>query len=223
MNESYCKSFGKTQDELIGKSWLTLLPESNREEVRRQYEELARHPVSLEYEHQVTVGDGTTHWQAWSDTPIFDAEGRLLEFQSVGRDITERKLSEEAVMNSEKRFRALIENGRDNISLLAADGTLLWESPSTIHILGYAPDQFVGHNIFELMHPDDMDWTSKPVLAGYPGAGKHLGGRVPPIARRRLMALDPRQQPPTCSVNPTFRRSSLTTATSPTASRRKMR
>jgi len=80
-------------------------------------------------------------------------------YQSIYHDITERKRTEETVKNSEKRFRAMIENGRDRISLLAVDGTLLWESPSNVRTLGYAPDQFVGHNIFELMHPEDKDWT----------------------------------------------------------------
>lgn len=66
---------------------------------------------------------------------------------------------ERKVRESEIKFRALIENGRDNISLLSADGKLLWESPSVLHTLGYEHDQFVGRNIFELMHPDDLEWT----------------------------------------------------------------
>src|SRR6185503_12000017 len=69
--------------------------------------------------------------------------------------------AEETIINNEKRFRALIENGRDNISLLAVDGTLLWESPATTRSLGYASGEFVGHNIFELMHPDDLQWISE--------------------------------------------------------------
>lgn len=73
--------------------------------------------------------------------------------------LLERKQVEEALQNSEKRFRALIENGLDNISLLREDGTLIWESPAAIRMLDYAPDEFIGHDIFELMHPDDMDWT----------------------------------------------------------------
>lgn len=63
------------------------------------------------------------------------------------------------VRESEIKFRALIENGRDNISLLSADGKLLWESPSVTHTLGYEQDQFVGHDIFEIIHPDDLEWT----------------------------------------------------------------
>jgi PAS domain S-box-containing protein/putative nucleotidyltransferase with HDIG domain len=72
----------------------------------------------------------------------------------------ERKRAEEEVENSEKRFQALIAHGRDEISLLAADGTLLWESPLVDSVLGYAPNQLEGENIFNLIHPDDQAWTS---------------------------------------------------------------
>ena len=77
------------------------------------------------------------------------------------RLLLEHKRAEETVHHNEKRFRALIENGRDNISLLAVDGTLLWESPAAVRSLGYAQDEFLGHNIFELMHPDDRKWISE--------------------------------------------------------------
>ena len=77
------------------------------------------------------------------------------------RLLLEHKQAEETIYNNEKRFRALIENGRDNISLLAVDGTLLWESPATIRSLDYAPDEFLGRNIFELIHPDDRKWISE--------------------------------------------------------------
>src|SRR5215207_946456 len=75
------------------------------------------------------------------------------------RLLLEHKRVEEVIHHNEKRLRALIQNGRDNISLLAVDGTLLWESPATVRGLGYDQDEFVGHNIFELMHPDERQWT----------------------------------------------------------------
>ncbi len=77
----------------------------------------------------------------------------------VAHDITERKRAEEALKNSETRFRSLIENGLDNISLVAADGALLWESPAVVRTLGYRQGEFVGDNMFELLHPDDLDRT----------------------------------------------------------------
>ncbi len=70
-----------------------------------------------------------------------------------------RLAAEDALRNSERRLRALIENGLDNISLLSSDGTLLWESPAVIRNLDYPEDEFLGRSIFELMHPDDLAWA----------------------------------------------------------------
>ena len=78
-----------------------------------------------------------------------------------GRLLLEHQRAAEIIQNNEKRFRALIENGLDIISLLAVDGTLLWESPATVRTFGYEQDEFLGHNIFQLMHPDDLAWTSE--------------------------------------------------------------
>jgi PAS domain S-box-containing protein len=79
-------------------------------------------------------------------------------------DITERKQAEDAIRNSEQKFRALIENGLDYISLLDRQGNLLWESPSSSNLLGFNFNEFIGRNIFELMHPDDLEWTSQQFL-----------------------------------------------------------
>ena len=77
--------------------------------------------------------------------------------RGFARDITRQKQAEDALKASELRFRALIEHGLDNISLLAADGTLLWENPAAVQMLGYEYDQFKGRNIFELLHPEDLE------------------------------------------------------------------
>ena len=90
--------------------------------------------------------------------------------------LLERKQAEEALQNNEKRFRALIENGLDNISLLKSDGTLIWESPATSRMLNYAPDEFIGHDIFDLMHPDDMDWTRSMYMRLIHEPGSHQRG-----------------------------------------------
>ncbi|MDP1713827.1 MAG: PAS domain S-box protein [Anaerolineales bacterium] len=106
----------------------------------------------------IQTGNGEQRFWEYNNT--LRTEGVSVPIvRGMARDVTERQQAEKALRASEKRFRALIENGRDQITLLAADGALLWESPSAVSILGYAPNQFVGRNIFELMHPDDQAWT----------------------------------------------------------------
>lgn len=95
---------------------------------------------------------------------------------TIMRDVTEYKQGQEAILNSERRFRALIEHGRDNISLLSAEGDLLWESPSITHTLGYAHNQFLGRSIFELMHPDDQQWTRNLFLQVVRASGSSQEG-----------------------------------------------
>ncbi|HET6822016.1 MAG TPA: PAS domain S-box protein [Anaerolineales bacterium] len=111
------------------------------------------------YEQRNYRKDGSVIWTSTSARAVRDGNGNLLYYEGFIQDITKRKEAEEALQRSERRFRALIENGLDDISLLAADGSLLWESPSTNRNLGYAPGEFVGRNIFEMMHPEDLDWT----------------------------------------------------------------
>jgi len=68
----------------------------------------------------------------------------------VHRDLTERERAEQALRASEDRFRSLIERGSDLISILDADGTLRYASPSQERILGFAPSAMVGKNMFEV-------------------------------------------------------------------------
>ncbi len=73
---------------------------------------------------------------------------------------------------AERRFRALIENSSDAIALISADGTVTYSSPSTSRLLGYESDELIGHSVFDLVHPDDLDRVKALVtpLAGEPGA-----------------------------------------------------
>lgn len=60
-----------------------------------------------------------------------------------------------------RRFRAIIEHAWEAYALIDAGAVIRYASPSTRRILGYPPEEFVGHNIFEFMHPDDVERTQR--------------------------------------------------------------
>ena len=59
------------------------------------------------------------------------------------------------------RFRVILENSWDALALIGSDGIIRYCSPSTVRILGYTAEEFVGHSIFEFMHPDDRERTQR--------------------------------------------------------------
>ena len=70
--------------------------------------------------------------------------------------VSERQQAEEAARRSESKFRTLLENAQDLISIFSPEGILLYASPSLQHILGYRPDELIGTNLFDgHLHPDD--------------------------------------------------------------------
>lgn len=87
-------------------------------------------------------------------------EEDLRRLQPIARQMTAillRKRAEQALKESESRFRSLVEHSSDEISIVDAEARLLYESPSANPTLGYPPGEFLRQSLFELVHPDDRE------------------------------------------------------------------
>ena len=148
---------GYNKDQHSIKNPALLTHPDDAQALNQLFEDLLRIPgkvVTAEY--RIKHLDGSWRWVESTftnqvDNPILQAV--VVNF----RDITERKLSDEALRQSEMRFRSLIEQSQEEISLLTADGTLIYESPTTRRPLGYPPNALVGGKLFELFHPDERE------------------------------------------------------------------
>ena len=107
------------------------------------------------FETRVRRYDGQVIWVRFSLQTIRDEDGQVLRYEGALEDITDRRLAQVALRESEERFRALVQNASDMISILDPDGSVLYASPSHQRLLGHSPDDFVGGNFLDFVHYED--------------------------------------------------------------------
>jgi PAS domain-containing protein len=123
-------------------------------------------------------------------------------YATLTAEVDERKAAERAVRASEERFRSLVQNSSDVISIVDADGGVRYHSESVRRVLGYDPADLVDGDPLSLVHPDDRERVARFVPR--PPCGR---GSRPPRPGGSATATAPgctaRRWPPTCSRTPT--------------------
>jgi len=122
--------------------------------VKNEFNEAIKHKGDTDYETsfscRVITKEGWMRY-LYVKGKVIDETGSF----GIAQDITAQKESENALVNSEQKFRLLAENSEDIISVHAADGTIWYLSPSVTNVLGYEVDEVIGKSILDYVHPDD--------------------------------------------------------------------
>ncbi|MFX4261117.1 PAS domain S-box protein [Pelotomaculum propionicicum] len=121
VNQAYCRYYGKSRDDLIGEKFLPTIYKPDHKKFLKHIDSLSRaNPVST-IEHRVVLPDNSVRWQQWTDRAIYNEHGLLVEYQSVGRDITEQKQAEETLKADRHRLFSLLERLPAFVLLIAPD------------------------------------------------------------------------------------------------------
>ena len=112
------------------------------------------------FETRVRRQDGAVIWVRFSLRAFRDEEGRILRYEGAMEDITDRRRAQDALRASEERFRALVQNASDMISILDPEGAVLYASPSHHRLLGHPPESFVGGSYLDFVHYEDRPLVS---------------------------------------------------------------
>jgi PAS domain S-box-containing protein len=156
VNEAFTRMTGYSPEEVLGKTPRILQgPKTDRVQLDKVRAALSR-GESVTVEVINYRKDGSEFWAEFSVVPVADKTGFYTHWVSVQRDISDRKTAEQALRYSEARFRSLIENALDIITILDTDSTIRYASPSVEKVLGYPAAMLLGKNFFEYIHPDDF-------------------------------------------------------------------
>ncbi|TVQ56800.1 MAG: PAS domain S-box protein [Spirulina sp. DLM2.Bin59] len=153
-NKAFTETTGYSLEEVVGKTPRILQgPKTDRAALDKVRIALSQwQPVTAELINYHK--DGSEFWVEISIVPVADREGHYTHWIAVQRNITERKQIEKALRCSEERYRSLIENALDIVTILSGDGTIQYISPSVEKILGYSPSSLIGENFFKLIDSD---------------------------------------------------------------------
>ncbi|HPQ70360.1 MAG TPA: PAS domain S-box protein [bacterium] len=167
-NDSSCTSLGYTREELLRMRIFDIdpdFPEAEWDQHKKEMRRLSR----LNFESRHKTKDGRI-FPVEVNSNIFGEEKEFLAC-AFDRDISERKQAEAALRESEKRFRLLVQNSNDIIQIMDPLGVASYISDQVTRILGYAPEELVGKQLFDMVHPDDQAAALNIISEGLP----HLG------------------------------------------------
>jgi PAS domain S-box-containing protein len=143
VNDAYCRHFGLPLEQAMQLDFIALIAEEDRQSVLEKIARLTSGETEAETEiHRVVKPDGSIGWQEWTDRAIRDETGRVIEFQSVGRDITERKRAEDEI----RMLSYAVEQSNTSIVITNTTGRIEYVNPYFTELTGYAPEEVIGKN-----------------------------------------------------------------------------
>jgi len=166
VSPSYCRTFGKSREELLGTSFMPVVHEDDREATAKAMEALWRPPYTAYMEQRAKTPTGW-RWFSWQDTAVLDHDDQIIAIIAVGRDISEQRLAGEALVKSEKQFRSLFETMHEGFAYHEVicngqgdpvDYRYLDINPAFEKLTGLKREITVGRTVRELIPGIEDEW-----------------------------------------------------------------
>ncbi len=157
MSPAFEDVWGRTCQSLYEqpRSWIESVPPEDRDLVFAHLEQQER-GISTETEFRVVRPDSSVRWMRCRAFPIEHQSGEAARTAGLVEDITERKQAQEALRESEERFRGTFENAAVGIAHVNAQGSILRVNEKLRDIVGYSSAELSGKTLSEVTHPDDL-------------------------------------------------------------------
>lgn len=149
VNPTFCRLTGYSRDEAIGKNPRILKSnETSAEDYKNLWETITNGKIWQGEFHNKTK-QGELFWEKASIGPVFDNENRITHFIALKQDITWQKKIEEALKQSEEKYRLIVENAHDGIEI-TQDDRIIYANNQFAQMLGYSHEEILGKDVREL-------------------------------------------------------------------------
>jgi PAS domain S-box-containing protein len=197
----YAKLYGLVPDHaaLTYGEWLNMIHPDDRDRLQTQIQESIERTGSWDTEFRVIWPDGSIHWILTKGTVFLDESGQPVRRAGVNLDITERRQAEQALRESEERFRNMADTAPVMIWLLGPDKCVTFVNKAWLDFTGRTWEQELGKGWMEGLHPDDRDRGAASIVSSFKA-------RQPFHSEGRLKRADGEYRWVLCSGVPRFER-----------------
>ncbi len=143
--------------------WIRMVPAEDQDIIRAQASEALSGHDPEPIEHRIIRKDGQIRWVSNSLVPTSDGQGNLVSYDGLLRDITNRKIAEETLRESEERYRHLVETMNEGLAMADQDYVFTFVNERLCEMLGYSREEMLGRHIVELVHEDYKDFMQDQV------------------------------------------------------------
>lgn len=158
VNDAYCRFFNEKREQLIGQHFMQFVPIEDQETIKRHLTALGRNNAVKTIEHRVVRPDGDICWQEWTDRAVFNGQGLHIAFQSIGRDISEKKQMEEIIQQGDDRYHSLIEITPNGFFICdITSGDILLVNQKACDLFGYAMQEMLTCSLWDLIAVEEQD------------------------------------------------------------------
>jgi diguanylate cyclase (GGDEF)-like protein/PAS domain S-box-containing protein len=161
VSPSYCQTFGKTEKELLGATFMPLVHEDDREKTAQAMEALFDPPYECYVEQRALTATGW-RWLGWADKAVLDEQGKPVAVVGVGRDISERKAVEEALYQEREKAQVTLHSIGDAVITTDAIGRVELLNPVAEALTGWGRDEAKGQRLTDVFRVMD-EQTRQPV------------------------------------------------------------
>jgi PAS domain S-box-containing protein len=147
---------GCEPSQLLGHSPFEFMPVEDIQHVQAILDNAILNKSNFKLEHRDITASGAIFWEEITGIPLLDSQEEIIGFRGTGISITERKLAEAALAESEAKFRLLVEGINDNIFSASVDGMFTYISPKFTEMFGYEISEFLGKSFMSLVYPEDV-------------------------------------------------------------------